>query len=159
MQIHVSSFNTSISILSFSALICANPHPSLTTLPDLDTKISHQNQNLSNASSTAQVTCLLTGLPSSFQEHRRIAIYKGLTFVTVCLVLSSSLMGTSILSSDFWIHRNEIAPEVQVLNGPTNFTTNGFSTTTLPIFPNKPKCTPSQPIDPLLDSTIMNDGT
>ena len=103
-----------------------NPHPFPKPSPDSNAKTSPQNQNLPNARPIAQITCLLTGLFSPHQEHRRIAIHKGLTFIIVCLVLSSSSMGTSSLSSDFWIHGNEIAPGVQVLSGPTNFATNGF---------------------------------
>ena len=67
-----------------------------------------------------------------------IAIYKELTFITACLLLSSSLMGTSLLSYYFWKHGNEIALRVKVLSSPTNSTRNGFSTITLPIFLNKP---------------------
>ena len=64
------------------------------------------------------VTCILTGMPTPLQDYRRISIHKGLNFITVCLILTTSLIGTSLLNQQFWIEGNTLAPGVNVLNGP-----------------------------------------
>ena len=91
------------------------------------------------------VTCILTGMPTPLQDHRRISIHKGLNFITVCLILTTSLIGTSLLNQQFWIEGNTLAPGVNVLNGPTYLHNAPFTVTPTFLAP-KPKSTPSQPV-------------
>ena len=90
------------------------------------------------------VTCILTGMPTPLQDHRRIAIHNGLNFITVCLILTTSLIGTSLLNQQFWIEGNTLAPRVNVLNGVTYLHNIPFTITSTFQTP-KPKSAPSQP--------------
>ena len=91
------------------------------------------------------VTCILTGMPTPLQDHHRISVHKGLNFITVCLILTTSLIGTSLVNQKFWIEGNTLAPGVNVLNGPTYLHNAPFTVTPTFLAP-KPKSTPSQPV-------------
>ena len=53
------------------------------------------------------VTCILTSMPTPLQDHHRISIQKGLNFVIVCLIFTTSLIGTSLLNQQFWRTRSK----------------------------------------------------
>ena len=56
------------------------------------------NKNASSTASSAQVTCLLTGLPSPNQPRTRIQIDRGLNIITICLFLPARSLEVHILA-------------------------------------------------------------
>ena len=90
------------------------------------------------------VTCILTGMPTPLQDHPEF-LSQRLNFITVCLILTTSLIGTSLLNQQFWIEGNTLAPGVNVLNGPTYLHNAPFTVTPTFLAP-KPKSTPNQPV-------------
>ena len=108
------------------------------------------DKNASSTASSAQVTCLLTGLPSPNQLRTRIQINRGLNIITICLFLTSSLIGSTYFS-DSWLEGQKLNPDMEVISGPTNLSYSPSSVQLLtPPFKAKRKCTPSQPLQ---DST------
>ena len=104
--------------------------------------------------STANVTCLLTAMPTPTQPCEPISLHRGLSFVTVCLMLAASLVGSPYFSAsgDLWLEGNQLLPGVNTVSGPMNF--SGLSHMiqladhASPHFsvPSHPKCRPSRPI-------------
>ena len=102
------------------------------------------------------VTCLLTSTPLSDAPKQRVQLHRGFNIVTLCLVLTASLLGTSVLTSPLWLNGQEISPIVLVVSGPISLTEAqthvsivspqlpDFSSFTGPF--NYPKCRPSQPM-------------
>ena len=64
----------------------------------------------------------ITRSPRNFYSQR-------LKFNTVCLILTTSLIGTSLLNQQFWIVGNTLAQGVNVLNGPTYLHNAPFTVT------------------------------
>ena len=96
-------------------------------------------------SSRGQCYMYFNGYAHTITRSPRISIHKGLNFITVCLILTTSLIGTSLLNQQFWIEGNTLAPGVNVLNGPTYLHNASFTVTPTFLAP-KPKSTPSQPV-------------
>ena len=74
--------------------------------------------------SVANVTCLLTPLPSQaahFSGQRSLSLSRGLNIVTVCLFVASSLLRTPLLSGSLWLEGNKFSPGLQTLSGPIDF--------------------------------------
>ena len=70
-----------------------------------------------NSQTAAPVTCLLTGLPTPTQLYRRIPLH----FVTVCLLLTTRLVGSNLFHSfHFYSQGNQLAEDLHVLSGPTS---------------------------------------
>ena len=92
--------------------------------------------------------CLLTSSPTPSQPNEPIRLHRGFNFVTLCLVMTASLVGFSMVSAPLWLEGNEVCPGVHVITGP--ITQSCFSSQ--PIIPepppamhhNYPKCRPSR---------------
>ena len=162
---------------NFSSVIKCNPSNPLTSLPsDYKQAVSSQT-NSSVPNSEANITCLLTGMPSPTpgQSFQRIPLHQGLNLITVCLLLTTSLIGSQIYNQTLWFEGNTISPGITALSGPTSITEVPFSTkflitevpfstkfliTEVPFSTKfldtsteansrcKPKCSPSQPLFP-----------
>ena len=95
--------------------------------PQLNTTINSQSGNPAqafpslipnqNSQTAAPVTCLLTGLPTPTQLYRRIPLRKGLNFVTVCLLLTTALVGSNLFHSSLYLQGNQLTEDLQVLSG------------------------------------------
>ena len=81
--------------------------------------------------STANVTCLLTAMPTPTQPCEPISLHRGLNFVTVCLMPAASLVGPPYFSAsgDLWLEGNQILPGVNTVSGPMNFSGLRFPAT------------------------------
>ena len=100
------------------------------------------------------VTCLLTSTPLSNAPKQRVQLHRGFNIVTLRLVLTASLLGTSVLTSPLWLDGQEISPGVHVVSGIISLTKaqthvlivspqlTDFSSFTGPF--NYPKCRLSQ---------------
>ena len=64
------------------------------------------------------VTYLLTSTPFLNAPNQRVQLHCEFNIVTLCLVLTASLLGTSVLTSPFWLDCQEISPGVHVVSGP-----------------------------------------
>ena len=53
----------------------------------------------SQGSSTANVTCLLTAMPSPSHPSSHIRLHRGFNLVTLCLVMTASFVGSTVFSS------------------------------------------------------------
>ena len=84
---------------------------------------SLRNQPSSSASQdspSTHVTCLLTAMPTPSHHSSHIRLHRGYNLVTLCLVMTASLVGSTMFSSPHWLEDNEISPGVQVVSGPVN---------------------------------------
>ena len=104
--------------------------------------------------SSANVTCLITAMPTPTQACNPITLHKGLNFVTVCVMLAASL----VVSPDcwascyLWLEGNQIIPGVNTVSGPMRI--SGLSNMNQPadhatsnlLVPSHPKCRLSRPI-------------
>ena len=61
-------------------------------------------------------------LPPS-QPRERVTLHCGFNVVSFCLLLSTSLAGTSLLVTPLWLEGKEICPGVQVISGPIDLNT------------------------------------
>ena len=112
----------------------------------------------SSPGSSANVTCLLTAMKtSSFASDTHVSLARGFNLVTVCLVLTASLLGSPLLSGPLWLEGTQFSPGLQTLSGPIDLTcvkTMSQPGETPPSFlpashPCYPKCHPSRPIPPV----------
>ena len=101
-------------------ITCCDENP-FTAFPSLANQNSSQPQRAvhSSHSSVHQPTCLLTPMPPPTQPREHITLHRGLNVVTFCLLLASSLVGSSLLAAPMWLEGQEICPGVQVVSGPT----------------------------------------
>ena len=102
------------------------------------------------------ITCLLTSTPLPNAPKQRVQLHRGFNIVTLCLVLTASLLGTFVLTFPLWLDGQEISPGAYVVSGPISLTEaqthvsivsphlTDFSSFTGPF--NFPKCRPSQPM-------------
>ena len=67
---------------------------------------------LRNGPSSANITCLLTAMPSPAHPSSHICLHCGFNLVTLCLVMTSSLVGSTLFSSPKWLEG------LQVISGP-----------------------------------------
>ena len=72
----------------------------------------------SMAPPSTNVTCLLTAMPSPSHPSTHIRLHRGFNLVTLCLVMTASLVGSSLFSSPQWLEGQEISPGIQVISGP-----------------------------------------
>ena len=89
----------------------------------LDAFPSLRNQPSSSASQgspSTHVTCLLTAMPTPSHHSSHIRLHRGFNLVTLCLVMTASLVGSTMFSSPHWLESNEISPGVQVVSGPVD---------------------------------------
>ena len=108
----------------------------------------------SQRSSIANVTCLLTAMPSPSNPSSHIRLHRGFNLVTLCLVMTASFVGSTLFSSPQWLEGNEISPGIQVISGPLDM--NAISSVPSlhgPLFfphedHNYPKCRPSRMCPP-----------
>ena len=74
-----------------------------------------------------------------------------LNIITVCLFLTSSLIGSTYFDDSFWLKGQKLNPDMEVISGPANLSYIPCSVQLLtPPLRAKRKCTPSQPLQ---DST------
>ena len=78
---------------------CPASNPAQMLTPQ--TTPSSTGSTCSPSVSRVKATCILTGMPTPLQDHHKISIHKGLNFITVCLILTTSLIGTSLLNKRF----------------------------------------------------------
>ena len=101
------------------------------------------------ASPSTNVTCLLTAMPTPSHHGSHIRLRRGFNLVTLCLVMTVSLVGSSLFSFPHWLEGNEISPGIQVVSGPVDMTSISFVPSfddhlfTHPMGHNFPKCRPS----------------
>ena len=103
---------------------------------------------------------LLTSTPTPSQPSEPIRLHRGFNLVTLCLVMTASLVGSSMFSSPFWLEGNEVCPEVQVVSGPISPT----CISSQPVIPeppqalnqNYPKCRPSRMLPELKEPPHPN---
>ena len=62
----------------------------------------------SMAPPSTNVTCLLTAMPSPSHPSTHIRLHRGFNLVTLCLVMTASLVGSSLFSSPQWLEGQEI---------------------------------------------------
>ena len=119
----------------------------------LDAFPSLRNQPSSSASQgspSTHVTCLLTAMPTPSHHSSHIRLHCGFNLVTLCLVMTASLVGSAMFSSHHWLEGNEISPGVQVVSGPVDLNSISFvPSLDDPLFHhhdghNYPKCRPSR---------------
>ena len=72
-------------------------------------------------SSTANVTCLLTAMPPACGPGEQVTLRRGLNLVTVCFVITVSLIGSPLFSGSLWLEGSQFSPALQTLSGPINF--------------------------------------
>ena len=108
----------------------------------------------SMAPPSTNVTCLLTAMPSPSHPSTHIRLHRGFNLVTLCLVMTASLVGSSLFSSPQWLEGQEISPGIQVISGP--FDLHALSSVPSlddPLFfktegHHYPKCRPSRMVPP-----------
>ena len=101
--------------LNFTVKCCdANP---LDTFPLLRNQVS---SSASQVSPSPSVACLLLFPPPSYHSCH-IRLRHGFNLITLCLVMTASLAGSSLFSSPHWLEGTEIFPGIQVASGPVEF--------------------------------------
>ena len=113
-------------------------------------------------SSSANVTCLLT---TAVQGSEPIPLHKGFHFLTVCVLLTASLVGSPLFSASqpLWLAGSSLMPGVSTLSGPialSHSSCGDFSPFSAPhLFPasSHSKCRPSRPLqmDGLYTSGVL----
>ena len=73
--------------------------------------------------------CLLTSSPTPSQLSEPIRLHRGFNLVTLCLVMTASLVGSFMFSSPLWLEGNEVCPGVRVVSG--HITQSCFSSQTM----------------------------
>ena len=66
--------------------------PSLASIP-----------NSGGPGTSVNSTCLLTSTPLPKAPKERVQLHRGFNIATLCLVLTASLIGTSVLTSPLWL--------------------------------------------------------
>ena len=108
------------------------------------------SSSASLASPSTNVTCLLTAMPTPSHHGSHIRLHCGFNLVTLCLVMTASLVGSSLFSSPQWLEGNKISPGIQVVSGPVDMTSiSSVPSFDDPLFThprghNFPKCRPSR---------------
>ena len=100
-------------------------------------------------------------MPTKFQASSYIRLYRGFNIVTLCLVMTASLVGSSLFSSPHWLEGHNISPGIQVIGGPINMNSISFvpslddSLFSSPPVSNYPKCRPSRILPECEPSTVQ----
>ena len=93
-------------------------------------------------------------MPSPSHPSTHIRLHRGFNLVTLCLVMTASLVGSSLFSSPQWLEGQAISPGIQVISGP--FDLHALSSVPSlddPLFfktvgHHYPKCRPSHMVPP-----------
>ena len=75
----------------------------------------------SSPDSSANVTCLLTAMPSSCEPGGCVSFARGFNLVTVCFLVTASLVGSPLFSGPLWLEGNQFSPGLETLSGPIDF--------------------------------------
>ena len=105
-------------------ITCCDENP-FVAFPSLANQNSSQPPKTvhSSHSSVPPPTCLLTPMPPPTQPEESITLHIGFNVVSFCLLLVSSLVGSSLLAGPMWLEGQEICPGVQVISGPIDLAT------------------------------------
>ena len=85
-------------------ITCCDENP-FVAFPSLANQNSSQPQKTvhSSHSSVLPPTCLLTPMPPPTQPKERVTLHRGFNVVSFCLLLASSLVGSSFLAGPMWL--------------------------------------------------------
>ena len=135
------------SALNFT-VACPNSNP-LDVFPQVtQTNTGVLNSGNHNSKPDANATCLSNSLPPPSQPQEPIRLHHGFNVVTLCLVMTASLLGSSLFSLPLWLEGREVTPSVHVVSVPISKTC--FSSHTKMSDPPAsllhyyPKCRPSR---------------
>ena len=103
-------------------ITCCDENP-LKAFPSLINQNSSQPAGTTSYSTVPTPTCLLTSMPPPSQPRERVTLHRGFNVVSFCLLLATSLVGTSLLATSMWLEGQEIFPGVQVISGPIDLNT------------------------------------
>ena len=105
-------------------ITCCDENP-FVAFPSLANQNFSQPQKTVHSihSSVLPPTCLLTPMPPPTHPKERITLHGGFNVVSFCLLLASSVVGSSLLAGPMWLEGQEICPGVQVVSGPIKITT------------------------------------
>ena len=105
-------------------ITCCDENP-LVAFPSLAKQCTSSTNGIAKSvqSDVHSPTCLLTPMPPPTQPQERVTLHRGFNVVSFCLLLASSLIGSSLLASPMWLEGQEICPGVQVFSGPIDLAT------------------------------------
>ena len=103
-------------------IICCDENP-LKVFPSLINQNSSQPEGTTSYSTIPTTICLLTSMPPPSQPREHVTLHCGFHVVSFCLLLATSLVGTSLLATPMWLEGQEICPGVQVISGPIDLNT------------------------------------
>ena len=109
------------SALNFT-ITCCDENP-LKVFLSLINQNSSQPEGTTSYSTVPTATRLLTSMPPPSQPRERVTLHRGFNVVSFCLLLTTSLVGTSLLATPMWLEDQEICPGVQVISGPIDLNT------------------------------------
>ena len=98
-------------------ITCCDENPLQVFLSLIDQNSSHP-EGTASYSTVSTPTCLLTSMPPPSQPRERVTLHRGFNVVSFCLLLATSLVGTSLLATPMWLEGQEICPGVQEISGP-----------------------------------------
>ena len=94
--------------LKFTIICCdENPFDAFPSLANLNSSQPQRTVHSSH-SSVLPPTCLLTPMPPPTRPKERITLHIGFNVVSFCLLLPSSLVGSSLLAGPMWLEGQEI---------------------------------------------------
>ena len=93
---------------------CPNGNP-IELYPCLGSPNSISPSHGPSSAHVAIPMCLLTSSPTPSQPSELIRLHRGYNLVTLCLVMTASLVGSSMFSSPLWLEGNEVCPGVCVV--------------------------------------------
>ena len=103
-------------------ITCCDENP-LKVFPSLINQNSSQPEGTTSYSTVPTTTCLLTSMPPPSQPRECVTLHRGFNVVSFCLLLATSLVGTSLLATPMWLEGQEICPGVQVISAPIDLNT------------------------------------
>ena len=103
-------------------ITCCDENP-LKVFPSLINQNSSQPEGTTSYSTVPTTTCLLTSMSPPSQPKEHVTLHHGFNVVSFCLLLATSLAGTSLLATPMWLEGQEICPGVQVISGPIDLNT------------------------------------
>ena len=105
-------------------------------------------------SSTANFTYLLTAMPRHDAPVEPVSLSRGLNFVTVCIFVAASLIGSPLLSGPLWLEGTQFLPGLQTLSGPIDLQLLKCVPYPGETPPQFSKCRPSRPLPPIKTSCV-----
>ena len=103
-------------------ITCCDENP-LKVFPSLINQNSSQPAGTTSYSTVPTTVCLLTSMPLPSQPRELVTLHRGFNVVSFCLLLATSLVGTSLLATRIWLESQEICPGLQVISGPIDLNT------------------------------------